>query len=346
MQPPRLIAALLFIVIGCTAQADYQIEEVVDGLDYPWSVAFLPQGDLLVAELAGNLRRISNGEVSTPIANVPDVFRLSQGGLFDVLLDPDFHDNATLYLSYAAGDIDENATTVVQARLSGDSLEEVTSLFEATPKKSGPLHYGGRLAFMATGELLLTVGDGSDYREAAQDPAGHLGKTILLARGQPPVIFTSGHRNAQGLAVSKKGTIFLHEHGPRGGDEVNLIESGKNYGWPLATYGMDYHGARISPFKELPNLENGIHIWVPSIAPSGLMIYEGSMFPEWQGDLFVGALLDEEVRRLDMDGNRVVSEESVFPEISARIRDIREAPDGSIYVVTDGNPGRILRVFR
>lgn len=346
MQLPRLIAFILISAIGFPTQADYQVEDVADGLDHPWSVAFLPDGSLLVAELAGNLRRVSNGTVGAPIANVPEVFRLSQAGLFDVLLDPRFEDNATLYLSFAAGDIDQNATTVVQAMLAGDSLEEVTTLFAAVPKKSGPLHYGGRLAWMQTGQLMLTVGDGSDFREAAQDPEEHLGKTIVIEPGQPPVIFTSGHRNAQGLAVSKDGTIFLHEHGPRGGDEVNLIESGKNYGWPLATHGIDYHGARISPFKELPNFENGIHVWVPSIAPSGLMIYEGDMFPEWQGDLFVGALVDKEVRRLDMEGPQVVAEQAVFPEISARIRDIRQAPDGSIYVLTDENPGRIVRVFR
>ena len=352
----------LFVIysIGLTASAhavagQYTVETIADRLDYPWSVAFLPSGDILVTELSGNLRRISDGEISNPIDNVPPVFRLSQGGLFDVALDPDFTSNQTLYLSYATGDGDHNGTVVSQARLEGNKLTDVKEIFSATPKKYAPLHYGGRLAWTLNGNLLVTTGDGFDFREKAQDLSTHFGKTIELPIHAPnapmpfsqaPLVLSYGHRNPQGLAVSKTGTIYQHEHGPRGGDEVNVITAGANYGWPAITYGIDYNGAYVSPFTEHPNMTQPLHIWVPSIAPSGLMIYEGAMFPEWHGDLFIGALVDEEVRRLDMNNGQVVGEPREFPEVQSRVRDIREAPDGSIYILTDGNPGSIVRIAR
>ena len=353
-----ILFVIYFIGLSASTHAaagQYTVETVADRLDYPWSAAFLPGGDILVTELSGNLRRISDGNVGNPIENVPPVFRLSQGGLFDVVLDPDFVSNQTLYLSYAAGDGDHNGTVVSQARLEGNKLADVKEIFSATPKKYAPLHYGGRLAWTLNGNLLVTTGDGFDFREKAQDLNTHFGKTIELPIHAPnapmpftqaPLVLSYGHRNPQGLAVSKTGTIYQHEHGPRGGDEVNVITAGANYGWPAITYGIDYNGAYVSPFTEHPNMTQPLHIWVPSIAPSGLMIYEGDMFPEWQGDLFVGALVDEEVRRLDMHNGQVVAENSEFPEVQSRIRVIREAPDGSIYIITDGNPGSIVRISR
>ncbi|NKB98066.1 MAG: PQQ-dependent sugar dehydrogenase [Pseudomonadales bacterium] len=349
-----VISVVLIWFVGQPAYSNYEIETVAEGLDFPWSVAFLPNGDLLVAELSGNVRRISNGTVGDPIANVPEVFRMSQGGLFDVLLDPEYETTQQIYLSYAEGDIDSNATTVIRARLVDNALTEVTEIYSASPRKYGPVHYGGRMDWSADGNLLLTTGDGFDFREKAQDVTEEFGKTILIQIGsgvippfpEAPLVLSYGHRNPQGLAVAEDGTIYQHEHGPSGGDEINIIEPGKNYGWPVVTYGMDYNGAYVSPFTEREGMTQPIHVWVPSIAPSGLIVYEGEMFPEWRGNLFIGALVDQEVRRLEMDGRTVTNETVEFPEISARIRDIREAPDGSIYVLTDGNPGSVLRVAR
>jgi len=356
---------VLAVVLGAAnvqAAPGYQIQTVATGLDFPWNITFLPNGDRLVTELGGQLRRISpDNTVGPPIAGVPPVYRMSQGGLFDVLPDPDFAANQVLYLSFAGGDKASNATTVARARLTGNTLEELTVLFSASPKKTTEVHYGGRLAWLPDGTLLLTTGDGWEYREAAQSTDNHFGKTIRMnkdgspARGNPfadaPYVWTLGHRNPQGLAVSRGGVVYSHEHGPRGGDEVNILVPAKNYGWPAVTYGIDYNGAYVSPFTEAPGMQQPIHVWVPSIAPSGLMIYEGELFPEWQGDLFVSALVDNEVRRLDLKDGQVVAEEALFSEIATRLREIRQAPDGSIYLLTDGHAdstqstaGQVLRV--
>ena len=352
-----LASTTLLVLSSVTfaASPSYQLTTVAEGLDFPWCIAFLPDGDRLVTELAGNLRRISpDGTVSEPISGVPPVFRSGQGGLFDVLIDPDFASNQMIYLSYSAGDNDHNGTTVVRARLTRDSLQDMQVIFSVAPKKYAPLHYGGRIAWHPDGTLLLTTGDGFDFREQAQNLSAQLGKTIRMqkdgspAQGNPfdnaPYVWTYGHRNPQGLAVSQNGTVYQHEHGPRGGDEVNVLTPGNNYGWPAITYGIDYNGAYVTPFTEHLGMEQPAHIWVPSIAPSGLMIYEGAMFPDWRGDLFIGALVDQEVRRLDMENGKVVEEQTLFSELNARIRDIRQAPDGSIYIITDGSAGSIVRV--
>ncbi|MCR9261232.1 MAG: PQQ-dependent sugar dehydrogenase [Pseudomonadaceae bacterium] len=356
----RWLPLLLICTFGHSAATyassnDYQLTTIADNLNFPWSIAFLPNGDHLVTELGGNLLRISaDGSSTVAIEGVPVVYRASQGGLFDVVLDPDFSQNRKIYLSYAAGDAEQNSTVVASARLSGNNLEGTEVLFSSAPKKYAPLHYGGRLAWLPDETLLLTTGDGFDFREQAQNLETHFGKTIRLSRdgtapadnpfSNAPYVWSYGHRNPQGLAVSNSGVVFQHEHGPQGGDEVNIIEPGNNYGWPAITYGVDYNGAYVSPFTEFAGMQQPIKVWVPSIAPSGLMIYEGSMFPQWRGDLFVGALVDAEVRHLQMDNREVVEETVAFGEISERIRDIRQAPDGSIYVLTDGEGGSVIRV--
>ena len=350
-----LTAIITFSSLSVHAEVSYKTEVIATGLDFPWCIEFLPNGDYLVTELVGNLRRISAGEVSEPIANVPPVFRMSQGGLFDVILDERFSENQKVYLSFADGDIDDNGTKVISATLGIDSLTNVEEVFSASPRKNGPVHYGGRMDWSNDGNLLITTGDGWNHREAVQDVQTHFGKVIEIAIGNSdrtpafenaPLVYSYGHRNPQGLVVASDGTILLNEHGPRGGDEVNVVTRGSNYGWPAITYGLDYNGAYVSPFTEHPSMEQPIHIWTPSIAPSGLAIYEGDMFPEWRGDLFVGALVDAEVRRLEMENGEVVAEHTEFPEISDRVRDIRVAPDGSIFVLTDGNPGSIVRIYR
>jgi len=344
-----------FLILGASTAApalDYRLETWADGLALPWSIAFLPDGSALVTELGGQLRRIgSSGEPGKPIDNVPAVYFAGQGGLFDVLLHPDFARNQLVYLSYAEGRPKNNGTAVARGRLSGNRLENVEVIFRNFTRKDTPVHYGGRMAFLADGTLLLTTGDGFDYREAAQDVESGLGKLIRMnddgspAYGNPfsdsPYVYSYGLRNPQGLTVSRSGLIWLHEHGPRGGDELNRIEAGLNYGWPAITYGVDYSGAVISPYTEWEGMVQPEYYWVPSIAPSGLTIYESDLFPEWKGDLFVGALVNKEVRRLDLSGGKVIGEEKLFSELAVRIRDVRTGPEGALYILT---PDRVVRV--
>ena len=350
-----LAAIILFTLPTNAEEQTYRLETLAEGLNFPWSVDFLPNGDLLVAELEGTLKRISkDGSSSNSVSAVPTVYRASQGGLFDVLLDKDFATNSTLYLSYAEGDSEENGTTVARATLTGNALTDVEVIFTASPRKYAPLHYGGRMAFTSDDLLLITTGDGFDFREHAQDLNSHLGKTIRInkdgspAQGNPfpeaPKVWTYGHRNPQGLAIALDGTVYLNEHGPKGGDELNVITKANNYGWPAITYGMDYNGAYVSPLTEYPGMQQPQYVWTPSIGPSGMAFYEGNKFPKWQNSLFVGALVNKEVRRLTVENQQVTAEETVFAELDARIRDIRVGPDGLLYIVTDGDPGTVIRV--
>ena len=337
---------------------DYQLVSVAEGLDFPWCVAFLPGGGLLVTELGGTLREVSaDGVVGDPIPGVPAVHRMSQGGLFDVLLHPSFERNQTLFLSYAALPADHNATEILRARWVDGALVDGEVIFSVQPRKPTPVHYGGRMAFLPDGTLLLTSGDGFDFREAAQDLGSLLGKTVRIhpdgripednpfvdQEGAHPAIYTYGHRNPQGLAVAPDGTVYLNEHGPRGGDETNRLTPGANYGWPAVTFGLDYNGAYVSPFQEAPGMAAPLNHWTPSIAPASLAVYAGDRFPQWHGDLFAGALVDQEVRRLDLENGEVVAEEALFSELSRRIRDVR-SHDGYLYVVEDGEDARIWRV--
>jgi glucose/arabinose dehydrogenase len=349
----------LAAVLGTQQAQAYQLTTVAEGLDNPWCVAFLPGGGLLVTERSGQLKSISPaGAVSAPISGVPPVYFAGQGGLFDVLLDPDFATNQTLYLSYAHGDRSHNGTRVARARLVDGALEELQVIFTVAPLKRLPQHFGGKMIFLPDDTLLLTTGEGFNYREEAQRTDSLLGKTIrintdgsipadnpFVGGGGHPAVWTYGHRNPQGLIRDPlTGTVYLHEHGPRGGDEINVLVAGTNYGWPAITYGMDYSGAYVSPFTEHPDMAQPLKYWVPSIAPSGFAFYQGEQFPEWQGSLLVGALVNKEVRRVTLNADGSTSEEALFSELNSRIRDVRVAADGSIYLVTDGNPGSIVRV--
>lgn len=357
----RIAAAAVMLCAAAGASGlEYRLENVADGLNYPWGLAELPDGSLLITERPGALKQVSPAGTITEIGNVPSVFfaESGQSGLFDVLPDPEFATNGILYLAYAEGNRQSNATTVARARLADGNLEDVQVIFAAEPRKRLPQHFGGKLALLPDGTLLLTTGDGFDYRELAQDPFTTLGKSVRFgtdgsipednpfADGQfgHPAVWTYGHRNPQGLAIdSETGTVYLHEHGPKGGDEVNVLKPGTNYGWPAITYGLDYSGAYVSPFTEHPDMAQPIKYWVPSIAPSGFAIYRGEMFPELNGDLLVGALVDKEVRRLGIAANGTVAEEALFSELGSRIRDLRVAADGSILIVTDGKGGSIIR---
>ncbi len=358
---PRLILLLFTALVAMppvlSAAEPYRLETWAEGLDHPWSIAFLPQGGALVTELTGRLRQVdAAGKVSRPLTGVPDVYFAGQGGLFDVVLHPQFPENRLVYLAYAEGGPGDNGTAIARGRLGDGSLEQVEIVFRNFTRKETPMHYGGRMAFLPDGTLLLTTGEGFDRRESAQDRTSGLGKVIRMRDdgGPPadppfpeaPLVFSYGHRNPQGLAVASDGTVWLHEHGPRGGDEVNRIRRGANYGWPAVTHGVDYSGALISPYTEREGVEPPVHVWTPSIAPSGLAIYEADRFPDWRGDLFVGALVDREVRRLDLSGGRVVAEESLFSELDERVRDVRAGPDGALYLLISNRVVRVVPAAR
>lgn len=350
---------LLFLLVSSAQAKEYKIETVAEGLSYPWAIAFLPNGDILVTERSGQLRRITDGELQQePIANLPDLHIDGQGGLLDIIPDPEFAMNHRLYLSFSIGSKRANALRVISARLDGNKLENITTLFTASPTKDTPHHFGGRLALMPDSTLLITVGEGFDYREKAQSLDNHFGKLIRINKDGTvpadnpftgredalPEIWTYGHRNPQGLLVSADGTVWLHEHGPRGGDELNRIVPGKNYGWPAITHGVDYSGAYVSPFTEAKGMEQPVTYWSPSIAPGGFCEYQGTLFPEWQGNLFVAALAEKSVRRLVMKNGKVKSQETMFTELEQRIREVRAGPDGYLYLLTDSDEGKMLQI--
>jgi aldose sugar dehydrogenase len=346
---------------AAVVKTGYKITEIATGLDHPWSMAFLPDGSILVTERPGRLRLIKGGSLlAQPITGVPPVHTGSQAGLFDIVLHPDFQQNNLVYLTYASGTTQANGTQVARARFDGSSLKDLQVIFKAMPLKDTDNHYGGRMAFLPDGTFALTIGEGFEYREKAQDLTSDLGKIVRLKDdgsvppdnpfiGQAsvrPEIYTWGHRNEQGMIYdAQSARLYETEHGPRGGDELNIIEPHKNYGWPVITYGMDYSGAYVSPYTQHPGLEQPVIYWTPSIAPSGLAMYRGDKFPAWKGDLFVGALAFKHLRRVHLDGQgNVVFQEQLLNDLNWRIRDVRAAPDGYLYVCTDEPDGRVLRL--
>lgn len=341
-------------------QHEFRHVVVADGLENAWGMAFLPDGGMLVTERDGRLRLIKDGKLQRePVAGVPEVVARGQGGLLDVALHPDFESNRLVYLSYAGrGDGGVN-TEVARGRFDGQALTDLEVVFSAAPKTGGRNHYGSRLLFAPDGMLYVTLGDRYSYLERAQDVRDHIGAIVrirddggvpddnpFVGRGDArPEIFTYGHRNVQGLALRPStGQVWAHEHGPRGGDEVNILKSGANYGWPAITYGIDYSGATISDRTEAPGMEQPVVYWDPSIAPSGMAFYDGDKFPNWKGDLFVGALSHTHLRRLELDGDRVVAQEALLKDLDERIRDVRVSPDGYIYVLTDSGDGQLIRL--
>lgn len=338
------------------------VEVLADGLDVPWSIAFLPNGDILFTERTGRMRVIRDGElVDEPVAGVPEVLVYNQGGLFDILLHPDFEENGVLYISYAQGTEKENATRLARAVFDGSSLSDLEVLYDAKPLKDTGHHYGARLAWGGDGKLYMTIGEGSKYKEKAQDMTSSFGSVIRLnedgsisednptfGEGERPELFTKGHRNPQGLAYdAERDILWSNEHGPRGGDEINIIERGNNYGWPLATYGIDYNGAKISPFTEYEGTTQPVKYWTPSIGVSGLAVYRGDLFEGWDGDLLAGGLSGAALHRIIMDGSEPVGDERYLLDRGERVRDVRVGPDGAIYVATElrePGSGKILRL--
>ena len=331
-----------------------QIRYTIHG---PWH--FCPMADYWLPNAADNFESLMQVSVSAPVSGVPAVFAKGQGGLFDVVLHPQYSTNGWLYLSYAHGSEDANATRLARARLTGNSLVDVEVLFTASPWKNTPVHYGGRIAFMPDNTLLLTIGDGFDFREQAQRNANHLGTIVRLSddgsipadnpyvgsEESLPAIWSYGHRNPQGIVVlADSGQVLAHEHGPAGGDEINRIEAGFNYGWPIATYGDDYSGAAISPFTSYPGTQQPLLHWSPSIAPAGMAIGYGDAFPGLRGDWLIAALRAREVRRVHVNEDQTLIQQSLFTELDVRVRDVRVSPDGTIYLLTDAKDGQVLHV--
>lgn len=342
-----LILGLLAACAFAPGTRAYDVTTLASGLDKPWSIAEIGEDAFLVTEKTGRLLTLAADGTLSALNGVPTVYSANQGGLLEVLPDPDFQQNHTVYLSFAAGSKAANRTTVVSGILDGANLTSLKTLLEVSPEKEGPAHYGGKMAFLPDGSLLISVGEGFQYRERAQDLDWELGKLLRInTDGTPPPdnpfpdtapkVYSYGHRNPQGLIYDPAtDRVLMLEHGPKGGDELNHIVAGKNYGWPAITYGVDYSGAVISPFTEAEGMEQPLTYWVPSIGPSGLAIYQGSQFPELQGDLLLGSLINGEMRRLKLEGKKVTRDESIFPEVTGRVRDIRVLNDGSIVAVTD-----------
>ncbi|WP_199520138.1 PQQ-dependent sugar dehydrogenase [Fulvimarina endophytica] len=341
--------------------SSYRVVTEVEGLDRPWSLAFLPDGRRLVTEAIGRLRIVeADGTlVAEPVAGLPPIYSAGQGGLMDVAVDPDFAETGRIFLTFLTGDEDANSVRLVSAVLAGGELSDLKILFTATAK-AGNSNHGSRIAFLPDETLVVSIGDGFDRREDAQDPSNTLGTVVRLARdgsvpadnpfvGEPgaaPEIWSFGHRNMQGIAFDREGGVLLAtEHGPRGGDELNRIVAGENYGWPIVSGGLDYTFARVTPFETLPGFQEPIIEWTPSIAPSGLAVYDGASFPEWRGALLVPALVERAVRLIEREDGRVTAQHLLLAELGERIRDVRSAPDGSIQVLTDGENGRLLRLL-
>jgi glucose/arabinose dehydrogenase len=343
------------------ANVRFTVKTFAKSLDHPWSLAFLPDGRMLVTERPGRLRFVAkDGSLSPAVSGVPAVDAQGQGGLFDVVLDPAYAQNRTIYLAYAEKrDGDTNGTAVARAVLDGNALRDVKVIWRMTPNLDSSAHFGGRMVFAKDGTLFITTGERSIHRGRvqAQRLDGTLGKVVrikpdgsipddnpLVGRaGARPEIYSYGHRNLQAAALHPRtGALWVVDHGARGGDEINVVQAGRDYGWPTITYGIEYAGGAIgSGITQKAGMEQPRYYWDPSIAPSGMAFYDADLFPQWKGSLFVGALAGQHLARLVLDGDKIVGEERLLDD-RARIRDVRVGPDGAVYVLTDERDGEIL----
>jgi glucose/arabinose dehydrogenase len=340
-----------------------EVQTFSSGLVNPWALAFLPDGRMLVTERPGRMRVVSpQGQLSPPVKGVPEVWASGQGGLLDVVTDAFYATNSTIYFCYAERERNGGRTSVARAKLYGGAaprLDEVKVIFRQEGPLSSGNHYGCRIAQAQDGNLFVTLGEHFSFRDEAQNLGNHLGKLIRIAPngsvpkdnpfvgrdGARPEIWSYGHRNEQGLAINPtSGQLWEIEHGPRGGDEVNIIAAGKNYGWPVVGFGIDYNGSKIHETTAKDGMEQPIKYWVPSIAPSGMAFYTAKLFPTWNGSLFTGALAGKMLVRLSLDGDKVTGEERLLQNLNERIRDVRQGPDGALWLLTDNAAGRILRV--
>jgi glucose/arabinose dehydrogenase len=337
--------------------------EVAAGLEHPWSLEFLPDGRMLVTERPGRLRVVTrDGKLSAPLGGLPPLFARGQGGLLDLALDPKFEQNRLVYLSFSEPGEDGTAgTAVLRGRLGADRLEDVKVIYRQAPKVKSPGHFGSRLVFRRDGTLFVTQGERMYFREQAQDLSSLLGKIVRInpdgsipkdnpfvgRKGARPEIWSYGHRNVQSAALDPQtGALWTVEHGARGGDELNHPEAGKNYGWPVITYGRDYSGAKIGEGTAKVGMEQPVYYWDPVIAPSGMVFYTGDRYPGWKGSVFIGSLTPGELVRLELKDGRVVKEERYLKDLDTRIRDVQQGLDGYLYFLTDEDAGRLMRVER
>ena len=373
---PRLITSILLAVVVAalpvksfsqsstypTQNGPVTVDVVVKGLEHPWALAFLPDGRMLVTERPGRIRIVGkDNTLSAPLTGVPAVAARQQGGMLDVVLDPNFESNRAVYISYAEPRTGGNGTSVARMRLNaaGTGFEQLTVIFRQEPTFNGAHHFGSRLVFDRTGALFVALGDRYDLREQAQNRTNTIGKVVrintdgsipadnpgLKREGWLNSVWSIGHRNVQGAALHPvTGKLWTAEHGARGGDEINIPEAGKNYGWPVITYGKDYSGATIGEGTAKQGMEQPVFYWDPSIAPSGMAFYTGDTFPQWKGNVFVGALAGQLLARMTLDGEKVVGEERLLLGMNKRIRDVRQGPDSSLYLLTDAPDGEVLRL--
>lgn len=351
---------MLFVCNQVWADKPFNVHTIVSGLEHPWGMAFLPDGRILVTERPGRLRLIENNQLhSNPISGLPSIAAVGQGGLLDIILHPDYKKNGWLYFSYSAVGPDGIGTEVARAKLDGMALKDMQVLFRMQPKSRGGRHFGSRLAIDHDHYLYITVGERGD-RPRAQRLDDHGGSVIRLhddgrvpannpfvnLRNAKPEIFSYGHRNPQGLALHpKSGDVWAHEHGPQGGDEINIIMPGRNYGWPVITYGVNYViGTKIGEGTKKRGMEQPLYYWDPSIAPSGMAFYTGNKFPQWRDNLFIGSLKFRLLVRLELDGSRVVREERLLKGELGRIRDVANGPDGYLYLLTDEANGKLVQL--
>jgi glucose/arabinose dehydrogenase len=365
-----LLTASFLIVTGtrgenssfASSAGQLDVQTVASGLVNPWSLAFLPDGRMLVTERPGRMRLVTaEGQLSPPLKGVPEVFASGQGGLLDVVIDKSYPQNKTIYFCFAERTGGGGRTAVARAKLNDGNgrLDDVRIIFRQEGPLSSGNHYGCRIVQASDDNLFVTLGEHANYRDEAQNLGNHLGKLIRIApdgsvptdnpfvgrANAKPEIWSYGHRNEQGLAINPaSGDLWEIEHGPRGGDEVNIIGKAKNYGWPVIGYGIDYSGARIHGSTAKDGMEQPIKYWVPSIAPSGMAFYTAKLFPKWAGSLFTGALAGKMLVRLSLNGNTVTGEERLLQNLNERIRDVRQGPDGALWLLTDNSAGRILRV--
>lgn len=377
MRPLMLLVTAAAVVSGCRRPLDAEalalqsptpepiagvvsVETVASGLEHPWGLDFLPDGRMLVTERTGRLRIVeTDGRLRAPLAGVPAVQASGQGGLLDVAVDPDFASTQLIYLTYAEPGEGGAGTSAARARLTDSALVDLQVIYRQRPKVSGSGHFGSRIVFARDGRLFITQGDRQSYRERAQDLTQGMGKIVRIERdgaipadnpfvghaSAQPEIWSYGHRNLQGATLHPEtGALWTVEHGARGGDELNHPEAGKNYGWPVITYGRDYSGLPIGEGTAREGMEQPVYFWDPVIAPSGLAFYTGARYPAWRGSLFVGSLNPGGLVRLELRDGRVVNEERHLAELRERIRDVVQGPDGYLYLVTDSPSGRILRV--
>ncbi|MEM0912634.1 MAG: PQQ-dependent sugar dehydrogenase [Pseudomonadota bacterium] len=355
-----IMALMLAAPSTLLAHEHFTFEEVADGLNHPWGLAFLPSGDALITERNGTLRLLtSDGLVDQPVEGLPDFIATGQAGMMGISIDPDFSENSKVYVCLNVAGEGGWSSEVHVGEFDGSRLNNVEPVFVALPKYETRHHFGCRITFDRANDMFISLGDRGNYKEESQNTDNHTGTVVRLnhdgsipddnpfAEGGAPEVYTYGHRNIQGMAVHPEtGEMWTHEHGPRGGDEVNILTKGDNYGWPTITYGINYNGTIITDKKAMDGMRQPVKYWDPSYAPSGMMFYSGDMFEDWQGDLFIGSLKFRYLKHLTIEDDQITSETNLFEDKGFRVRDVVQGPEGAIYLVVDSNDGKIIRVSK